>query len=104
MNRLPSVLFVIDVKKEEIAVSEGRRLGIPIVGICDTNSDPEKIEYPVPGNDDALRSIRFFASFVADTVLEVRTTSLEGADAVEPVEPAIAATGGESGEATPQAQ
>jgi len=101
MNKLPGLIFILDTRKEKIAQSEANKLGIPIVGICDTNSDPEKIEYPVPGNDDALRSIRFFASFVADTVLEVRTTSLEGADAVEPV---VAATGGESGEATPQAQ
>ena len=104
MNKLPGLIFILDTRKEKIAQSEANKLGIPIVGVCDTNSDPEKIEYPIPGNDDALRSIRFFASFVADTVLEVRTTSLEGADAVEPVEPAIAATGGESGEAAPQAK
>jgi len=104
MNKLPGLIFILDTRKEKIAQSEANKLGIPIVGICDTNSDPDKIEYPVPGNDDALRSIRFFASYVADTVLEVRTTSLEGADAVEPVEPVVAATGGESGEATPQAQ
>jgi len=101
MNKLPGLIFILDTRKEKIAQSEANKLGIPIVGVCDTNSDPEKIEFPIPGNDDALRSIRFFASFVADTVLEVRTTSLEGADAVEP---AVAATGGESGEATPQAQ
>ncbi len=104
MNKLPGLIFILDTRKEKIAQNEANKLGIPIVGICDTNSDPDKIEFPVPGNDDALRSIRFFASFVADTVLEVRTTSLEGADAVEPVEPVVAATGGESGEATPQAQ
>ncbi len=102
MGKLPGLIFILDTRKEKIAESEANKLGIPIVGICDTNSDPDKIEFPVPGNDDALRSIRFFASFVADTVLEVKTTSLEGADAVEPA--AVAATGGESGEATPQAQ
>jgi small subunit ribosomal protein S2 len=101
MGKLPGLIFILDTRKEKIAQSEANKLGIPIVGICDTNSDPDKIEFPVPGNDDALRSIRFFASFIADTVLEVRTTSLEGADAVEP---AVVATGGESGEATPQAQ
>ncbi len=102
MDKLPGLIFILDTRKEKIAQSEANKLGIPIVGICDTNSDPEKIEFPVPGNDDALRSIRFFASFVADTVLEVKTTSLEGADAVEPA--VVAATGGESGEAAPQAQ
>ncbi len=101
MGELPGLIFILDTRKEKIAQSEANKLGIPIVGICDTNSDPDKIEFPVPGNDDALRSIRFFASFVADTVLEVKTTSLEGADAVEP---AAVAAGGESGEATPQAQ
>ncbi len=101
MGKLPGLIFILDTRKEKIAQNEANKLGIPIVGICDTNSDPDKIEFPVPGNDDALRSIRFFASFIADTVLEVRTTSLEGADAVEP---AAVATGGESGEATPQAQ
>ncbi len=102
MDKLPGLIFILDTRKEKIAQSEANKLGIPIVGICDTNSDPDKIEFPVPGNDDALRSIRFFASFVADTVLEVKTTSLEGADAVEPA--VVAATGGESGEAAPQAQ
>jgi small subunit ribosomal protein S2 len=102
MDKLPGLIFILDTRKEKIAQNEATKLGIPIVGICDTNSDPDKIEFPVPGNDDALRSIRFFASFVADTVLEVKTTSLEGADAVEPA--VVAATGGENGEARPQVQ
>jgi small subunit ribosomal protein S2 len=101
MGKLPGMVFILDTRKEQIAQSEANKLGIPIVGICDTNSDPEKIEFPIPGNDDAIRSIRYFAAFVADTVLEVRTTSLEGGDAVEP---AAVMTGSESGEATPQAQ
>ena len=101
MGKLPGMVFILDTRKEQIAQSEANKLGIPIVGICDTNSDPERIEFPIPGNDDAIRSIRFFAAFVADTVLEVRTTSLEGGDAVEP---GAVMTGSESGEATPQAQ
>ncbi len=101
MGKLPGMVFILDTRKEQIAQSEANKLGIPIVGICDTNSDPERIEFPIPGNDDAIRSIRFFAAFIADTVLEVRTTSLEGGDAVEP---AAVMTGSESGEATPQAQ
>jgi len=101
MGKLPGMVFILDTRKEQIAQSEANKLGIPIVGICDTNSDPEKIEFPIPGNDDAIRSIRFFAAFIADTVLEIKTTSLEGGDAVEP---AAVMTGSESGEATPQAQ
>jgi small subunit ribosomal protein S2 len=84
MNKLPGMIFIVDTRKEKIALKEANKLGIPIVGICDTNSDPEKIDYPIPGNDDAIRSIRFFASYVADTVLEAGTTVLEGREAVEP--------------------
>jgi small subunit ribosomal protein S2 len=95
MSRLPGMIFIVDTRKERIALKEANKLGVPIVGICDTNSDPDKIDYPIPGNDDAIRSIRFFASHVADTVLDARTTALEGR---EPVEPA-AVSGRESGEA-----
>ncbi len=70
MTRLPSVIFVIDVKKEEIAVSEGRRLGIPIIAIVDSNCSPKGVDFVVPGNDDALRSIDLYCKLVADRVLE----------------------------------
>ena len=70
MTRLPGALFIIDPKKEHIAVHEARRLGIPIVGLVDTNCDPEGIEYIIPGNDDAIRSIRLFAGKVADACIE----------------------------------
>ena len=80
MPGLPSLVFVIDTKKEKIGVTEARRLGIPIVGIVDTNCDPTQIDFPVPGNDDALRSIRLFTRFVADTILEARGSALEGTD------------------------
>jgi small subunit ribosomal protein S2 len=70
MSRLPGALFIIDPKKEHIAVHEARRLGIPIVGLVDTNCDPEGIEYIIPGNDDAIRSIRLFAGKVADACVE----------------------------------
>ena len=70
MARLPGALFIIDPKKEHIAVHEARRLGIPIVGLVDTNCDPEGIEYVIPGNDDAIRSIRLFAGKVADAAIE----------------------------------
>ena len=80
MPGLPSLVFIIDTKKEKIAVSEANRLGIPIVGVVDTNCDPTLINFPIPGNDDALRAIKLFTGMVADTVLESRTIALEGAD------------------------
>jgi small subunit ribosomal protein S2 len=70
MKDAPSAMFVVDLNKEHIAVAEARRLGIPVVGIADTNVDPEAIEYPIPGNDDAIRSIKLFANLVADAFLE----------------------------------
>ncbi len=70
MEELPDVLFVIDPKKEAIAVQEAGKLGIPVVGIVDTNCDPDAITYVIPGNDDAIRAIKLFTSKVADAVLE----------------------------------
>jgi small subunit ribosomal protein S2 len=63
-------MFVIDAKKEDIAVKEAKTLGIPVVALVDTNSDPDKIKYVIPGNDDAIRSIKLVTSLVADSVLE----------------------------------
>jgi len=80
MPGLPALVFIIDTKKEKIAVAEANRLGIPIVGIVDTNCDPNVIDYPIPGNDDAIRALRLFAGLVADTVIEARSTALEGRD------------------------
>jgi small subunit ribosomal protein S2 len=70
LNRLPDVLFVIDSNKEQIAVKEARKLGIPVVAVVDTNCDPSEVDYVIPGNDDALRAIRLFASKIADSVVE----------------------------------
>ncbi|NQZ01595.1 MAG: 30S ribosomal protein S2 [Bdellovibrionales bacterium] len=70
MKEPPGIMFVVDLNKEHIAVAEAKRLGIPVVGIADTNSDPEAIEYPIPGNDDAIRSIKLFANMVAEAFLE----------------------------------
>ena len=70
MEGLPDAIFVIDPKKEHIAVQEARKLGIPVVGIVDTNCDPDDIQYVIPGNDDAIRAIRLFTSKIADSVLE----------------------------------
>ena len=77
MPGLPDVLFVIDSNKEAIAVKEARRLGIPVVAIVDTNCDPDEVDYVIPGNDDALRAIRLFASKVADAVIEGRSLATE---------------------------
>jgi small subunit ribosomal protein S2 len=70
MERVPGALFVLDPKKEEIAVREARKLKIPVVAICDTNCDPDGIDFVIPGNDDAIRAIRLFATAVADACLE----------------------------------
>ncbi len=78
MNGLPDVLFVIDVRKEDIAVKEANRLGIPVVAVVDTNCSPEGIDYVVPGNDDALRAIRLFTSRIADAILEGQNIANEG--------------------------
>ena len=72
MNGLPDALFVIDSYKEQIAVREARKLSIPVVGIVDTNCDPDEVDHVIPGNDDALRAIRLFTSKIADAVLEGR--------------------------------
>jgi small subunit ribosomal protein S2 len=77
MPGLPDVLFVIDSNKEAIAVKEARRLGIPVVAIVDTNCDPDEVDWVIPGNDDALRAIRLFASKIADAVIEGRQLASE---------------------------
>jgi len=70
MARLPGCVFVIDPKKEAIAVHEANRLGIPVIGVVDTNCDPDGIEFIIPGNDDAIRSIRLFTSKIAEAAIE----------------------------------
>jgi small subunit ribosomal protein S2 len=77
MPGLPDFLFVIDSNKEEIAVREARKLGIPVVAVVDTNCDPDQVDYPIPGNDDALRAIRLFSSKIADAVSEGRALATE---------------------------
>jgi small subunit ribosomal protein S2 len=85
MPGLPDVLFVIDSNKEAIAVKEARRLGIPVVAIVDTNCDPDEVDYVIPGNDDALRAIRLFASKIADSVVEGRALASEQEFTVEKI-------------------
>ena len=70
MSRVPSAIWVVDTKKEHIAVSEARKLGIPVVGILDTNCDPDEVSYPIPGNDDAIRSVALLTRVVADAVAD----------------------------------
>jgi small subunit ribosomal protein S2 len=83
MNRLPDAVFIIDVRKEEIAVAEASRLGIPIVAVVDTNCSPEGIDYVIPGNDDALRAVRLFASRISEAILEGQQIATEGAVVAE---------------------
>src|SRR6476620_4597118 len=91
MNRLPDAVFVIDVRKEEIAVAEANKLGIPVIAVVDTNCSPEGVDYIIPGNDDALRAVRLFASRIADAVLEGQQMLTEGgATAEAPVTPEAA--------------
>lgn len=70
LNRLPAALFVIDIKREHIAIAEAQKLNIPVFGIVDTNSDPNKIDYPIPGNDDAFKSIKLLTEFIGNTIEE----------------------------------
>jgi small subunit ribosomal protein S2 len=72
MSRLPDAVFVVDTRKEKIAVDEARKLKIPVIGVVDTNCDPDEVDFVIPGNDDALRAIRLFASKIADAVLSGR--------------------------------
>jgi small subunit ribosomal protein S2 len=81
MARLPDAVFVVDTRHEQIAVDEARKLKIPVVGVVDTNCDPDQVDYVIPGNDDALRSIRLFAAGIADAILGGR--GLAEASAVE---------------------
>ncbi len=73
MRKLPDAIFIIDPKQEEIAVKEARKLGIPVMAVIDTNCDPDMIDYKVPGNDDAIRAIRFFCAAIAEAVIEGKT-------------------------------
>ena len=117
MSGLPDVLFVVDVDHERIAVTEANKLGIPVIGIVDTNSDPDGVDYVIPGNDDAIRAIKLYVTAVADAVLAgkaaagevvsadefVEVTEAEAApapalEATEPAEPAAEAAAPESAE------
>ena len=100
MQGTPDMLFVIDVRKEDIAIKEANRLGIPIVAVVDTNCSPEGIDQVIPGNDDALRAIRLFASRIADAIIEGKQVGTEGRTAV----PDAAAEEGAEGALPPPAE
>jgi small subunit ribosomal protein S2 len=79
MRKLPDALWVIDTKKEDIAVAEANRLGIPVAAVVDTNCDPDLIAYRIPGNDDAIRAIKLFTAAVADAILDGKQIAEERA-------------------------
>ena len=81
MNKLPSALFIVDPRKERIAVAEAQKLGIPIVAIVDTNCDPDEIDYVIPGNDDAIRAVKLISGAMADAVIEGRQGQMGAAEA-----------------------
>jgi len=101
MGKLPGAIFIVDPRKEKIAVHEARRLGIPIVAIVDTNCDPDEVDYVIPGNDDAIRAIRLISSKIADAclegkqLLEAHLVAPEGAAVAEGTAPEKAAAAGE---------
>src|SRR5690606_9519286 len=81
MHRLPTAVWIVDTKKEHLAVDEARKLGIPVIAILDTNCDPDEVDYPIPGNDDAIRSVALLTRIVADGVadgLMARASSMTG--------------------------
>ena len=96
MRQLPSALFIVDPRKEHIAISEARKLGIPIVGICDTNCDPDELDYVIPGNDDAIRAVKLIAGKMADAVIEGRQGEQDAQGEAAPEEEAakVLADGG----------
>jgi small subunit ribosomal protein S2 len=80
MPKLPGAIFIVDLKKERIALAEAKKLDIPVVAIVDTNCDPDEVDYVIPGNDDAIRAIKLISNKLADAILEVRQVETEGED------------------------
>ena len=79
MKKIPDAIFIVDPKKERICVQEAHTLGIPLIGICDTNCDPEELDYVIPGNDDAIRAVKLIVSKMADAVIEANQGAAEDA-------------------------
>ena len=97
MKEMPGVMFVVDPKKERIAILEARKLDIPVVGIVDTNCNPQDLDYPIPGNDDAIRAVKLIADVMANAIIEGKqgesfepATEQEGAEAPETIEEVVA--------------
>ena len=90
MKELPGALFVVDPRKEKIAVAEAKRLGIPVVAIVDTNCDPDEVDYVIPGNDDAIRAVKLIAGAMADAIIEGRQGEAGAAEAEAQAEEAVA--------------
>ena len=82
MDRIPDAIFVVDPKKERICVQEAHTLGIPLIGIADTNCDPEELDYVIPGNDDAIRAVKLIVSKMADAVIEAKQGTVEADEEV----------------------
>jgi small subunit ribosomal protein S2 len=91
MRELPKALFVVDTKREDIAIKEAQRLRIPIIGLVDTNADPDDVDFVIPGNDDAIRSVGLMCRVIADAIIESRSGDMQAAMAQEPVVVAAAA-------------
>jgi small subunit ribosomal protein S2 len=104
MPGLPDAIFIIDSRREEIAVAEARRLKIPVMAVVDTNCDPQAIDHVIPGNDDALRAIRLFASRIADAILEGQALGSKAREAAAAAEAQAAGARGQAAQeaGTPQ--
>ena len=87
MGRLPEAIIVTDVRKEQTAVQEANKLGVPVIAIVDTNWDPDPVDFPIPGNDDAIRAIKLICSVLASAIIEGRGSALQGADDLEISQP-----------------
>ncbi len=96
MRRAPDAVIITDTRKEHTAILEANKLGIPVIGIVDTNCDPQLIDFPIPGNDDAIRAIRLICSVLATSIIDGRASALEGADAQETVQSEVVAKSGET--------
>ena len=92
MNKIPNAMFIVDQRKERIAVSEAIKLGLPIVAIVDTNCDPDEIDYVIPGNDDAIRAVNLIVSKMADAVIEAKQGTAEADGEIEAESEEFAAT------------
>jgi len=83
MEKIPDIIFIVDTVREELAVKEAKKLGIPVVAIADTNCDPDMIDYPIPGNDDAIKAINLITTKIADAVIEGKSLRESVGEAVE---------------------